>query len=709
MEEQIIKLVQQRTGIPLRSVSKTIALLKDGATIPFIARYRKEVTGSLDEIGVEAIKTSYDGLLELIKRRNTILKSIADQGALTPELKRKVESCWDKVSLEDLYLPYKKKVKTYATIARNNGLEPLAKIILAQRTKNLNADASRFKSKQVSSAEDALQGARHIIAEWVSEDSKNRDTVRRTFDIGATITSKVIASKKSLATKYEQYFDYQEPLKRCPSHRLLAMYRGEKEGFLRVKLKIDDDYAYSRIIQSLSRGRHPDCQSQIKMATTDALSRLIIPSIENEKRKEAKVKADAEAITVFEKNLKDLLMSAPLGEKRIIGIDPGFRTGCKVVVIEKTGELLHNTTIYPHPPVSKQEEASHTIRHLVDKYDVAAIAIGNGTAGKETYSILDKQTYDRKPELYFVNESGASIYSASKIAREEFPDLDLTVRGAVSIARRLMDPLAELVKIDPKSIGVGQYQHDVNQKILKSRLDSTIAHCVNAIGINVNTASKELLSQVSGLGPTLAENIVQHRQANGSFTTRKQLQDVARMGKKAYEQCAGFLRVKDGENILDNTGVHPESYKIVTKMASSQKLTIEKMIDSPADLSTLDLNQFTTSTAGLPTLQDIVKELQRPGLDPRGKAKAVQFSSQINTIDDLSIGMILPGIVNNITKFGAFVDIGVKESGLVHISQIVDRFITDPSEILSVHQEVTVKVMSIDAAKKRIGLSIKEV
>lgn len=705
----IATLIQQQTKLPLNSVINTIKLLSDGATVPFISRYRKEMTGSLDEVAVGDIKKTYADLQELIKRKETILKTIKEQEALTDKLKKQIDNCWDKTALEDLYLPYKKKVRTKATIAKENGLEPLAKIIMAQRSNALLFEAQNFINKKVPDPTSALEGARHIIAEWVNENFKARDIIRGTFQRQALITSKVVKSKKKEADKYESYFEFSEGLKKCPSHRLLAMYRGENEGLLRVKLSIDEVYGQNSIERMLITHPNTDCADEIKEAIADALKRLVIPSIENETKKLAKQKADKEAISVFSKNLKDLLLAAPLGEKRILALDPGFRTGCKLVVLDQNGDLLDNDTIYPHPPQQKSEDAAHKILSLTKKYSTNTIAIGNGTAGKETYKFVQGINFGEAIESYFVNESGASIYSASKVAREEFPDHDITVRGAVSIGRRLMDPLAELVKIDAKSIGVGQYQHDVDQKLLKESLDSTVESCVNSVGININTASKELLIQVSGLGPVLAKNIIQYRSDNGAFKTKKDIKDVPRMGKKAFEQCAGFLRIKDGANPLDNTGVHPESYTVVTKMCRDLKKDLTQIINNEDILKEIPLTQYVTDKVGLPTLKDIIKELRKPGVDPRGEAKAVKFSSRINKIEDLEIGMILPGVINNVTKFGAFVDIGVKESGLVHISQIVNRFIKDPAEVVSVNQEVQVKVMDVDIAKKRISLSMKEV
>lgn len=709
MDTIIYKLIQEQLQLPATGVKNTVKLLSEGATVPFISRYRKEMTGSLDEVAVADIQQAYKAVLELIKRKETILKAIEEQGALTPTLKQKISDCWNKTDLEDLYLPYKKKIRTKATIAKENGLEPLAKIIMAQKTNSLFFDAQRYVNKKVPSPDAALQGARHIIAEWVSENIKARDLVRGTFQRHALIESKVVKSKKATAGKYESYFDFSELLRKAPSHRLLAMYRGENESLLRVKLSIDDSYAQERIERMMIRHDNGDCADQIKTAIADGLKRLVIPSIENETKKIAKLKADKEAISVFAKNLKNLLLAAPLGEQKVLGIDPGFRTGCKVVVIDTNGDFLHYETIFPHPPQSNTQAAEHTIQTLVAEHKISAIAIGNGTAGKETYQLIEKMKFSDPIESYFINESGASIYSASKIAREEFPDQDVTVRGAISIARRLMDPLAELVKIDAKSIGVGQYQHDVDQKLLKESLDQTIASCVNAVGININTASQHLLTYVSGLGPVLAKNIVEYRSAEGSFTERKDLLKVPRMGKKAYEQAAGFLRIKEGNNPLDNTAVHPESYKLVSRMSKDLKKPISALVGDKAVLTTIPLNEYTNDKVGFPTLRDIVKELEKPGLDPRGKARVVSFSSAINSMADLKVGMVLPGIVTNVTKFGAFIDIGIKESGLVHISQIVNRFISDPAEVLSVSQEVKVKVMDIDEKKKRVSLSMKDV
>ncbi len=709
MENFPLKIFIKQVNLPERAVKNTVELLRGGATVPFISRYRKEMTGSLDEVDVGKIKEALQKMDELIKRKDTILKAIKEQDKLDAPLKKKIENCWDSIALEDIYLPFKKKVKTMATRAKENGLEPLARIITSERNDDLRKQAQRYINKNVPDVDAALEGARHIIAEWINENTDSRTSIRNQFSKYARIESKLVKKKKAEAGKYEMYFDYNEALNKIPSHRILAIFRAENEGLLRAKITIDNDYAQraiERIFIQKPRGKSAE---QIRLAIEDSLKRLLLPSIENEFKKSAKQKADEEAILVFSKNLKDLLLAAPLGNKRILAIDPGFRTGCKVVVLDEKGDLLHDTTIYPHPPQSKSDEAMHTLQHLVEKHKVEAVSIGNGTAGKETLQMVNKHNFGQELEVFFVNESGASIYSASKVAREEFPDKDVTVRGSISIGRRLMDPLAELVKIDPKSIGVGQYQYDVNQTRLKENLDNTIASCVNSVGINLNTASQHLLAHVSGLGPTLAKNIVEFRKDNGPFTERKQLLKVARMGNKAFEQAAGFLRIRDGKNPLDNTAVHPESYPVVKKILKDLKCGIDELMEDQDRLRKLDLKKYTSDQLGLPTLQDIQKELAKPGLDIRGKAKVIAFSNAINTIADLSIGMVLPGVVNNVTKFGAFVDIGIKESGLVHISEIVNRFISDPAEVLSVNQEVKVKVIAIDEEKRRVSLSMKQV
>jgi len=709
MEGLFLNLIVQKTGFNLRSVSNTVKLLEDGASIPFIARYRKELTGSLDEVAVAEIKTELNALQELAKRKESILKIIADQNLLTPQLKKRIDNCWDKTILEDIYLPFKKKIKTKATLAKEKGLEPLANKIITQNTSNVKAEAQRFVGKKVKTIDEALEGARHIMSEWINENLNCREGIRHAFKNFAAIQSKLIKKKKAEAGKFEMYFDYTEQLKKIPSHRLLAIFRGEKEALLRVKITIDEERAFHAISKIIIHDFYHPTTPQIQLAIEDGLKRLLLPAIENETKKAAKQKADEEAIQVFVKNLNNLLLAAPLGNKNILAIDPGFKTGCKVVCLDTNGNLIHNETIFPHPPQSKITESSSTLKNLIDKFSIDAVAIGDGTAGKETYNLVKNLGLKDAPELFLVNESGASIYSASQIARDEFPDKDITVRGAVSIGRRLMDPLAELVKIDPKSIGVGQYQHDVNQVLLKENLESTVVSCVNSVGINLNTASEYLLTFVSGLGPVLAKNIVNYRSENGSFKERKELLKVPRMGKKSFEQAAGFLRIKNATNPLDNTGVHPERYALVKDMAKDLKSNVQDFITTPEILNDVKLDKYKTVEVGLPTLKDIIKEIKKPGLDPRGKAEAVAFSDHINTINDLSIGMVLSGVVKNVTKFGAFIDIGIKESGLVHISEITNRFIKDPNEILQVDQKVKVKVIDIQRDKQRISLSIKQV
>ncbi len=704
----IISIITDRLGYPKKGISNTINLLKEGATVPFISRYRKEATGSLDEVAIAAIQQELKRLEELEKRKETILSAIEEQGKLTDELRRKIQSTYDATILEDLYLPYKKKRKTKGMVAKEKGLEPLAKTIFEQRNDDVRSLAKNYLSTDVASVEEALQGARDIMAEWINEDEKARNKVRYQFKRGAVIYAKVARNKEEAGSKYRDYFDFSEPLKKCPSHRLMAIRRGEDEGFLRVRIEPDEEETLYQLKNAFIRGNN-QASEQVKMAITDAYKRLLAPGIETEFRKLSKEKADKEAIDVFAENLHQLLMSAPYGQHRVLGLDPGFRTGCKVVCLDESGELLYHTTIYPHPPQSDSYTATLTLQGLVDKYQIEAIAVGNGTAGRETMTLCRGIDFGRPIEVFSVNESGASIYSASAIAREEFPDEDVTVRGSVSIARRLMDPLAELVKIDPKSIGVGQYQHDVNQGLLKESLTRQIESCVNAVGVNLNTASKHLLTYISGLGPTLAQNIVDYRSENGPFPNRKTIKKVARMGDKAFEQCAGFLRVKDSKNPLDNTAVHPESYPIVQQMARDLNCSINDLISSAEKRKAIQLNRYITEKTGLPTLKDILKELAKPGLDPRGKAKTFSFNESVKTLDDLEIGMVLPGIINNITNFGAFVDIGIKESGLVHISQIANRFIKSPAEEVSLQQQVMVKVMDIDYDRKRVQLSMKAV
>lgn len=704
----LINLIQKTTNLPLTSVQNTVALFKEGATIPFIARYRKERTGSLDENQITDIQKAYQELQDLIKRKEYILKVIDEQGKLTTKLKQEIQNTWEDTKLEDLYLPYKRKATTKASVAIANGLEPLAKTIMQQQNRSLYKIAETYRNAKVKTADDAIEGAKYIIAAWISESQYVRDRIRKVYSRTAIISSKVVTKKKSEAEKYKDYFEFSESLNRCPSHRLLAIYRGEKAGYLRVKLSIDNTQV-TPILDKKYISSNGECADHIQEAIDDSLKRLIYPSIENEYRKISKQKADIEAINVFSENLKQLLLAPPLGSKSMLAIDPGFRSGCKVVCLSQNGDLLYDTVIYPHPPQMRVEDAKDKIYKLAKKYKSEAIAIGNGTAGKETMALCKSIEFDKEIDIHLVNESGASIYSASKVAQEEFPDHDLTVRGSVSIGRRLMDPLAELVKIDPKSIGVGQYQHDVDQSMLKDSLDRTVESSVNAVGINLNTASKHLLAYVSGLGPTLAENVVKYRTEHGAFTDRKQLKKVARMGAKSFEQAAGFLRIRKGKNALDTTAVHPESYAIVKQMAKDVKVNVDQLLNNKSLLDQIDLKRYVTAEVGMPTLKDIISELAKPGLDIRGEAEAFHFSDGINSMADLKIGMVLPGVINNITKFGAFVDIGIKESGLVHISQIVDRFIKDPAEVLKLNQQVKVKVMDVDESRKRVSLSMKDV
>ena len=692
-------------GIPERQISSTLHLLGEGATIPFISRYRKEATGGLDEVQIEQIKEQHDKLCDIVKRKETILATITEQGKLTAELEKRINDTWSPTELEDIYLPYKPKRKTRAEVARQKGLEPLATILLLQRENNLSAKAASFVKGEVKDMEDALKGARDIIAEQVNEDERARNAVRNQFGRRAEITAKLVKGKEEEAAKYRDYFDFSEPLKRCTSHRLLAIRRAESEGLLKVSIHPDDEACIERLERQFVRGNN-ECSRQVGEATTDAYKRLLKPSIETEFAAQSKEKADDEAIRVFTENLRQLLLAAPLGQKRVLAIDPGFRTGCKVVCLDAQGNLLHNENIYPHPPVGKTGEAASKLRKMIEAYQIEAISIGNGTASRETEDFINSQSFDRQIPVFVVSEQGASIYSASKIARDEFPDYDVTVRGAVSIGRRLMDPLAELVKIDPKSIGVGQYQHDVDQAKLKKALDQTVENCVNLVGVNLNTASSHLLTYISGLGPQLAQNIVNYRAENGAFSSRKELMKVPRMGAKAFEQCAGFLRIPGAKNPLDRTAVHPESYHIVEQMAKDLKCTIDELIADKELRRKIRISDYITPTVGLPTLQDILQELDKPGRDPRKAIKVFEFDKNVRTIADLREGMILPGIVGNITNFGAFVDIGIKENGLVHLSQLAERFISDPTEVVSIHQHVMVRVMSVDDARKRIQLSM---
>ena len=691
-----------------KQIAATIELLDEGATIPFISRYRKEKTGGLNEVEIENIRTCYDKLKETAKRKETIIATIEEQGQLTPELRKRIDATWDATELEDIYLPYKPKRKTRAEAARQKGLEPLATLLMLQRETQPEAQAARYVKGEVKDAEDALKGARDIIAEHVSEDERARNSIRSIFTRQATLTAKVTKGKEQEAANYRDYFDYSESLRRCSSHRLLAIRRAEAEGLLKVSISPDDDECLDRLDRQFVKGRNASSQ-QVAEAVKDAYKRLLKPSIETEFAAISKEKADDEAIQVFTANLRQLLLAPPLGQKRMMGIDPGFRTGCKVVCLDAQGNLLHNENIYPHPPVSKGKEAMARLSKMIEAYQIEAIAIGNGTASRETEEFLKKMTFPRNVQIFVVSEQGASIYSASKIAREEFPDYDVTVRGAVSIARRLMDPLAELVKIDPKSIGVGQYQHDVDQTKLKKSLDQTVESCVNLVGVNLNTASSHLLTYISGLGPQLAQNIVNYRQQNGPFASRKELLKVPRMGTKAFEQCAGFLRIAGGKNPLDNTAVHPESYHIVEQMARDLGCTVDTLIADKELRRKVELKKYVTTEVGMPTLQDIMQELDKPGRDPRGTIKAFEFDSSVHIIDDLREGMELPGIVGNITNFGAFVDIGIKENGLIHLSQMADRYVSNPADILSIHQHIRVKVLGIDKERKRIQLTLKGV
>ncbi|NLK48930.1 MAG: RNA-binding transcriptional accessory protein [Bacteroidales bacterium] len=700
-----VSLLSESLQLSNMQIRNTVQLLQEGATIPFISRYRKERTGELDETQVSEIKTQYEKLLEIEKRKETILKSIEEQEKLTPELKTRIDNCWNATELEDIYLPYKPKRRTRAEIARENGLEPLAKIIMKQQAGDVLQFAKPYVKDKIESEEAALQGASDIIAEWISENEKARNTIRRIFQYEAFISSKVVKGKEEEAQNYRDYFDMSEKLSRSSSHRVLAMRRGEAEGFLRVNISPDDDKCIERLTGLFVKADNPSGELVCK-AVQDSYKRLLKPSIENEFAAESKLKADIEAIRVFAENSKQLLLAPPLGEKRVLGIDPGFRTGCKVVCLDAQGNLLHNETIYPHPPVNEYAKASRTIQKLVEAYEIQAIAVGNGTAGRETERFVQNIRYDRKVQIFVVSENGASIYSTSKIAREEFPDYDVTVRGAVSIGRRLMDPLAELVKIDPKSIGVGQYQHDVDQTLLKNALDQTVENAVNKVGVNLNTASKHLLTYISGLGPQLAQNIVDFRAENGAFKNRKELLEVPKLGNKTFEQCAGFLRIPDGDNPLDNSAVHPESYTIVEQMAKNLNTEIDKLIHNKELIQQIDLQAYITDEIGLPTLTDIVTELEKPGRDPRKQVQVLEFDANIRQIEDLQSGMELPGIITNITNFGAFVDIGIKENGLIHISKMADRFISNPAEVVSLHQHVKVKVLEVDLQRKRIGLQL---
>ncbi len=702
------KRISDLLNINIKYVDNTLELLDSGCTIPFISRYRKERTGGLDEVQITQICELNERMKETAKRKETIIKTISEQGKLTPELEKRINECWEPEVLEDIYMPYKPKRRTRAQVARENGLEPLATIIMLQRDSAPETTARRFISENVKSEEDAIKGALDIIAENVSEDERSRSQLRNAFRRGAIITSKVIKSKTDTdeAAKYSDYFDFSEPLKRCSSHRLLAMRRGEKDGILRVSISADDEECVEKLKRLFVRG-YGRCSTLVGEAVTDSFKRLLKPSIETEFATLSKENADGDAIAVFAENLRQLLLAAPLGQKRVMGIDPGFRTGCKVVCLDEQGNLLHHEAIFPHPPRNEQIEASTQIKEMVKKYGVEAIAIGNGTASRETDRFVKTLGLADSIQVFTVSEDGASVYSASKTAREEFPDKDVTVRGAVSIGRRLMDPLAELVKIDPKSIGVGQYQHDVDQAKLKKSLDLTVESCVNSVGVNLNTASKHLLAYVSGLGPTLAQNIIDYRTANGAFSSRSQLLKVPRLGPSAFEQSAGFLRIPDAKNPLDNTAVHPESYKIVEKMAKDCGCSVAELIKDKDKRKSIRLDRYVSEKVGMPTLTDIMTELEKPGRDPREQLEEFEFDPNVSTPDDLVEGMVLPGIVTNITNFGAFVDIGVHQDGLVHISQLADRYVSDPTQVVKLHQHVMVKVIEVDRRRNRISLSMK--
>src|SRR6056297_961233 len=708
MNEKHIQSISSALGIAEWQVENTIRLFDDGATIPFISRYRKEVTGSLDEVQITAIKDILARLKEIDQRRETILKTIDEQGKLTDELKERIEKADSLTELEDIYLPYKPKKKTRASIARQRGLEPLAKIIMKQQELRVEARAEQFINEEVPTIDDALQGARDIIAEWINENERARNSIRRLFQHKAAIRSKAVKGKELEGIKYKDYFEWEEPLKRCPSHRLLAMRRGENEGFLKVSISPGEEEALEILEKQFVKGSY-DISAQVKIAIKDAYKRLLEPSIETEFKNSSKEKADESAINVFADNLRQLLLAPPLGQKNVLAIDPGYRTGCKVVCLDAQGSLIHNETIYPHQPQNEKGMAMKKIDSMAETFKIDAIAIGNGTASRETEALIKRIRFSKDVRVFVVSEDGASVYSASSVAREEFPDYDVTVRGAVSIGRRLMDPLAELVKIDPKSIGVGQYQHDVDQNKFKNKLDQVVESCVNLVGVNLNTASKHLLNYISGLGPQLAQNIVDYRKENGAFQSRKELLKVKRMGDKAFQQSAGFLRISEPENPLDNTAVHPESYSIVEKMAADQKCEVIDLIKNENLRKQIVLNNYVTDEVGLPTLEDIMKELEKPGRDPRKQIKVFEFDKSIRSMDDLEPGQIVPGIVNNITNFGAFVDIGIKQNGLVHISNLADQYVSNPADIVKLHQHVRVKVLSVDKERGRIQLSLKGV
>ena len=723
MEKNIFaKLIADALNIQERAVANTIALIDEGCTIPFISRYRKERTGGLDEVQIAAISDKYEKLLEIQKRKETVVKTITDLGKMTPDLNQRIEACWDATVLEDIYLPYKPKRRTRAQVAREQGLEPLAQLILLQRERDPERAAERYVKGDVKDVQAAIKGAQDIIAETISEDERSRQQIRNAFSRQAIISSTVVKAKADTdeAAKYSDYFNWSEPLKRCSSHRLLAMRRGENEGILRISISPDDEEATERLKRHYVYGNTP-CGLLVSEAVDDGYKRLLKPAIENEFASLSKEHADEEAIRVFAENLRQLLLGAPLGQKRVMGVDPGFRTGCKVICLDAQGNLLHHEAMFPHPPVNKHMESAMALLQMIRKYQIEAISIGNGTASRETVNFIHdvlagryntdtkQQVVSSKPQVFVVSESGASVYSASKIARDEFPDEDVTVRGAVSIGRRLMDPLAELVKIDPKSIGVGQYQHDVDQAKLKHSLDQTVESCVNAVGVNLNTASQHLLMYVSGLGPTLAKNIVDYRKEHGAFTSRAQLKDVPRLGPAAYQQCAGFLRIPGAPNPLDNSAVHPESYPIVEQMAKDQKCNVKDLIKDKEKREAIDIRKYVSDKVGIPTLTDILHELEKPGRDPREQLEEFEFDKNVSAIDDLTEGMILPGIVTNITNFGAFVDIGVHQDGLIHISQMSNRRIAHPLDVVKLHQHLRVRVIEVDRRRNRISLSLKGV
>lgn len=703
------KMIGKALGLSERSVCNTLLLIDEGCTIPFISRYRKERTGGLDEVQITAISDAYDKLKEISKRKDTVVKTITEQGKMTDDLQRRIDACWNANELEDIYMPFKPKRRTKAQVARELGLEPLSVILMMQRERNIEAAAQRFVKEGVKDVAAAIKGAQDIVAEMVSEDERSRQLVRSSFRREAIISAKVVKAKADSeeAAKYSDYFDFSEPLRRCSSHRLLAMRRGENEGILRISISADDEVCLNRLKRQFVHGFGP-CQALVGEAVEDAYKRLLKPSIETEFANMSKEKADDEAIGVFAENLRQLLLSAPLGQKRVMGIDPGFRTGCKVVCLDAQGNLLHHEAIFPHPPINKASVAAHQVEQMVEKYNIEAIAIGNGTASRETAQFVKQLQFGHDVKQFVVSEDGASVYSASKTARDEFPDEDVTVRGAVSIGRRLMDPLAELVKIDPKSIGVGQYQHDVDQSKLKKSLDQTVESCVNLVGVNLNTASQHLLTYVSGLGPTLAKNIVEYRKANGAFASRAQLKKVARLGPSAFEQCAGFLRIPGARNPLDNSAVHPESYHIVEQMAKDNHCTVAQLMADAAKRKAVDIKKYVTDTVGMPTLTDIMAELEKPGRDPREQIEEFEFDKNVTSVDDLVAGMVLPGIVTNITNFGAFVDVGVHQDGLVHVSQLADRYVTDPTQVVKLHQHVKVRVVEVDRKRNRISLSMKK-